>query len=49
MTKELTPEVAGVIVIAEGGDDPVAVENIIEAVQALFEIYTHKIKVMKRN
>ena len=49
VTKELTPEVAGVIVIAEGGDDPVAVENIIEAVQALFEIDTHKIKVMKRN
>ena len=49
VTKELTPEVAGVIVIAEGGDDPVVVENIIEAVQALFEIDTHKIKVMKRN
>ena len=49
VTKELTPEVAGVIVIAEGGDDPVVAENIIEAVQALFEIDTHKIKVMKRN
>lgn len=49
VTKELTPEVSGVIVIAEGGDDPVVVQNIIEAVQALFEIDTHKIKVMKRN
>ena len=49
VTKELTPEVSGVIVIAEGGNDPVAVQNIIEAVQALFEIDTHKIKVMKRN
>ncbi len=49
VTKELTPEVAGVIVIAEGGDDPVVVQNILEAVQALFEIDTHKIKVMKRN
>lgn len=49
VTKELTPEVSGVIVIAEGGDDPVTAQNIIEAVQALFEIDTHKIKVMKRN
>ena len=49
VTKELTPEVAGVIVIAEGGDDHVALQNIIKAVQALIEIDTHKIKVMKRN
>lgn len=49
ITKEITPSVSGVIVIAEGGDDAVTVQNIIEAVQALFEIDTHKIKVMKRN
>lgn len=49
VTKELTPIVEGVVVIAEGGDDPVAVQNITEAVQALFEIDTHKIKVMKSN
>lgn len=49
ITKELTPEVEGVIVIAEGGDNAVTVRNITEAVQALFEIDTHKIKVMKSN
>lgn len=49
ITKEITPSVSGVIVIAEGGDDAVIVQSIIEAVQALFEIDTHKIKVMKCN
>ncbi len=49
VTKEMTPVVEGVIVIAEGGDDAVTVQNITEAVQALFEIDTHKIKVMKSN
>lgn len=49
ITKELTPEVEGVVVIAEGGDNAVTVRNITEAVQALFEIDTHKIKVMKSN
>jgi stage III sporulation protein AG len=49
VTKELTPVVEGVIVIAEGGDDAVTIQNITEAVQALFEIDTHKIKVMKSN
>lgn len=49
VTEELAPVVEGVIVIAEGGDDAVTVQNITEAVQALFEIDTHKIKVMKSN
>ncbi len=47
--KEMTPTIEGVIVIAQGGDDPVAVKNITEAVQALFDVDTHKIKVMKMN
>ena len=37
----------GVIVIAPGGDDAVVVKKITEAVQALFEIDTHKIRIMK--
>lgn len=49
VTKELTPSVEGVVVIAQGGDQPVTVQNITEAVQALFNIDTHKIKVMKLN
>lgn len=49
VTKQLSPAVEGVVVIAEGGDNAVTVQNITEAVQALFEIDTHKIKVMKGN
>lgn len=47
--KEMTPTIEGVVVIAEGGDDPVTIKNITEAVQALFNVDTHKIKVMKMN
>ncbi len=49
VTKEKMPVIEGVVVIADGGDHAVAVQNITEAVQALFDIDTHKIKVMKRN
>lgn len=48
VTKEMEPEIEGVLVIADGGDSPVVKENISEAVQALFHIDAHKIKVMKR-
>lgn len=49
VSKEMTPEIEGVVVIAEGGRNAVVVKNITEAVQALFDVDTHKIKVMKRN
>lgn len=49
VTKEKSPEVSGVLVIAQGGDDAVVVRNITEAIQALFDIDTHKIKVIKGN
>lgn len=45
--KEISPKVEGVLVVAEGGDNAVVVENISEALQALFGIDPHKIKVMK--
>lgn len=47
VSKEILPEVEGVVVIAEGGGNAVVVKNITEAVQALFDIDTHKIKVIK--
>ena len=47
--QEISPQIEGVLVIAEGGDDAVVIENITEAVQALFGVDTHKIKVMKHN
>lgn len=49
ISKELSPEVEGVVVIAQGGDDSVVKQNITEAVQALFGIDTHKIRVMKKS
>ena len=48
VSKELTPEISGVVVIADGGDNAVVVQNITEAIQALFGVETHKIKIMKR-
>lgn len=41
--------VEGVAVIADGGENPVVVQNIIEVVQALFHVESHKIKVIKSN
>jgi len=47
VVKELEPQVEGVIVIAEGGGNPLVRQNILEAVQALFPVEAHKIKIMK--
>lgn len=48
VSKELSPEVEGVVVIADGGDNAVTEKSITEAVQALFGVEAHKIKIMKR-
>lgn len=48
ISEELLPEIQGVVVIAEGGDNAVVVKNITEAIQALFGLEAHKIKIMKR-
>ena len=45
--KELGPEIEGVIIIAEGGGDARVVQNITDAVEALFHVEAHKIKIMK--
>ena len=45
--QELEPAVEGVIVIAEGGGNPTVKQNILEAIQALFPVEAHKIKIMK--
>ncbi|NCB91285.1 MAG: stage III sporulation protein AG [Clostridia bacterium] len=47
VASETYPEIRGVLVIAEGGDDPVLVQQIQEAVMALFHVEAHKIKVLK--
>lgn len=48
VSKELTPEIGGVLVVAEGGDNAVVIRDITEAIQALFGVEAHKIKIMKR-
>ena len=48
ISKEMTPEIEGVLVIAQGGENAVVVQNITEAIQALFGVEAHKIKIMKR-
>ncbi len=47
ISKELSPRIEGVVVISPGGDNAVVVKNITEAVQALFGIDTHKIRIVK--
>lgn len=47
VSKEISPKVEGVVVIAPGGGDAVVTKNITEAVQALFGIDTHKIRIVK--
>ena len=48
VSKEISPKVEGVVVIADGGDNAVVVKNITEAIQALFGIESHKIRIVKK-
>ena len=47
VVKTLTPRVEGVVVVAEGAGTGTISKNITEAVQALFGIEAHKVKVVK--
>ena len=47
VTKEKSVEVAGVSVVAQGGDQALVQKNISDVIQALFGIEEHKIKVVK--
>ena len=40
-------KVEGVLVVTESGDDPVARDNISKAIQALFDVEVHKIRIAK--
>ena len=48
VSKEISPKVEGVLVIAEGGDNALVVKNITESLQALFGIESHKIRIVKK-
>ena len=47
VVRKNSAQVAGVSVVAEGGENPFVQKNISEAIQALFGIEEHKIKVAK--
>lgn len=46
--KELSPELSGIIISADGGGNAVVRAEISEAMEALFGLPAHKIKVLKR-
>lgn len=41
-------QVEGIVIIADGGGDAVIVRNITEVVRALFDVDSHKIKVIEK-
>lgn len=45
--KEIQPKIEGVLVIAQGVGDPSVSLNVVEAVEALFDLPVHKIKVVE--
>lgn len=47
VSKNLTPKIEGILVVAQGGDKTSVRQNISNAVLALFEIEPHKIVVVK--
>lgn len=47
--KEIKPIIRGVIVVAEGADNPQVKNNLIEAVTTIFQIKSHKVKIYNRN
>ena len=46
--KELRPEISGIVISAAGGGSPTVKAEISAAMEALFELPPHKIKVLKR-
>ena len=48
VSKELSPRIEGVLVVAEGGGRAEIKQDITEAVEALFGIESHKIRIMKK-
>ena len=47
VVQEFSPTVKGILIVAEGGDNAVIKEKIMETVQALFGLDVHKISIMK--
>lgn len=49
VVEETAPEIEGVLVAAQGGNNLAVAENIADAAKVLFGVEAHKIKVMKLN
>lgn len=47
ISNELTPQVEGVLVVAQGGGNSLVKQNILQGVMALFPIEAHKITIVK--
>ena len=46
--KEIMPQIQGIVVSAQGGGNAVIKEEISAALEALFHVPRHKIRVLKR-
>ena len=49
VVQEIYPEIEGILVVAEGGDNSYINLAITDAIQALFDVEIHKIKIVKMN
>ena len=47
ISNELTPQVEGVLVVAQGGGNSLVKQNILQSVMALFPLEAHKITIVK--
>ena len=47
VSNELTPQVEGVLVVAQGGGNSMVKQNILQSVMALFPLEAHKITIVK--
>lgn len=47
ISNELTPQVEGVLVVAQGGGNSMVKQNILQSVMALFPLEAHKITIVK--
>jgi stage III sporulation protein AG len=47
--KEIQPKVKGVVIIADGADNPVVKENLSNAAKVLLDVEIHKIQVLQRS
>lgn len=45
--KEMTAEISGIVIVAEGGDDVIVKNALIRAAQALFDVSANKVEVFK--